>query len=90
MAKIEVNGDNELPLYTYLKECIADEDVKGLKNKMAMKAIDKISKTSTKKGDIRWNFTKFLVDRKGNVVKRYDPTSDPMKFEDDIVKLLSE
>lgn len=90
MAKTEVNGDNELPLYTYLKECIPDEEVKGLKNKMAMKAIDKISKTATKKGDIRWNFTKFLVDRKGNVVKRYDPTSDPMKFEDDIVKLLGE
>ena len=90
MAKIEVNGENELPLYTYLKECIDTEVVEGLKNKMAMKAIDKISKTATKKGDIRWNFTKFLVDRKGNVVKRYNPTSDPMKFEDDIVKLLSE
>ena len=90
MAKIEVNGDNELPLYTYLKECIADDGVEGLKNKMAMKSINKISKTATKKGDIRWNFTKFLVDRKGNVVKRYSPTSDPMKFEDDIVKLLGE
>lgn len=90
MAKIEVNGENELPLYTYLKECIDTEVVEGLKNKMAMKAIDKISKTATKKGDIRWNFTKFLVDREGNVVKRYSPTSDPMKFEDDIVKLLGE
>ena len=88
MAKIEVNGDNELPLYTYLKECIADDVVEGLKNKMAMKTIDKISKTATKKGDIRWNFTKFLVDREGNVVARFAPTTDPLKIEDAIVGLL--
>ena len=45
------------------------EEVKGLKNKMAMKAISKISKTATKDNDIKWNFTKFLVDKNGNVVK---------------------
>ena len=64
------------------------EEVKGLKIKMAMKAISKISKTATKDNDIKWNFTKFLVDKNGNVVKRYDPTSDPISFKDDIEKLL--
>ena len=64
------------------------EEVKGLKNKMAMKAISKISKTATEDNDIKWNFTKFLVDKNGNVVKRYDPTSDPTSFKDDIEKLL--
>ena len=87
-AKIEVNGDNEDKLYTYLKSKIQDEDVKGLKNKMAMKAIEKISTTCKKKGDIKWNFTKFLVDKEGNVVKRFDPTSNPMDFEEDIKNLL--
>ena len=53
-----------------------------------MKAISKISKTATKDNDIKWNFTKFLVDKNGNVVKRYDPTSDPISFKDDIEKLL--
>ena len=37
---------------------------------------------------IKWNFTKFLVDRNGNVVKRYAPTVKPEKIEADIVKLL--
>ncbi|UVI30798.1 glutathione peroxidase [Paenibacillus spongiae] len=37
---------------------------------------------------IKWNFTKFLIDRSGNVVKRFSPTTRPMKFEDRIVKLL--
>ena len=43
---------------------------------MAMKAIYKISSTCKKEGDIVWNFTKFLVDKNGNAVKRYDPTFD--------------
>lgn len=90
MAKIDVNGKDEAALYTYLKEKMPTEEVKGLKNKMAMKTIDKMSKTATKKGDIRWNFTKFLVDKNGNVVKRYDPTSDPKTFDLDISKLLDE
>ena len=87
-AKIEVNGDNESPLYTYLKEEQPKEEVKGLKNKMAMKAIAKISTTCKKEGDIVWNFTKFLVDRNGKVVKRYDPTTDPKNIEKDILELL--
>lgn len=37
---------------------------------------------------IKWNFTKFLVDREGNVVKRYSPAVKPYKFEDDIKKIL--
>lgn len=38
--------------------------------------------------DIKWNFTKFLVDKYGNVVKRYAPTTTPEDIEEDIVKLL--
>ena len=87
-SKIDVNGENESKLYTLLKKEMPNEEVKGLKNKMAMKAIEKISTTCKKDGDIKWNFTKFLVDRKGNVVKRFDPTSNPMSFENDIKELL--
>ena len=53
-----------------------------------MKAIEKISSTCKKEGDIKWNFTKFLVDREGNVVARFAPTTDPLKIEDAIVELL--
>ena len=88
LAKIDVNGDNEEPLYTYLKEQQPDEEIKGLKNKAAMAAIAKISTTCVKPEDIKWNFTKFLVDRDGNVVKRFAPTSDPMDFEADIAALI--
>ena len=86
--KIDVNGENEDPLYTLLKSEQPEEKVVGLKNKMAMAAVKKISSTCKKDSDITWNFTKFLVDRNGNVVKRFDPTFEPMKMEDDVVKLL--
>ncbi|PWK16540.1 glutathione peroxidase [Tumebacillus permanentifrigoris] len=38
---------------------------------------------------VKWNFTKFLVDKKGNVVERYAPTTDPAKIAADIEKLLA-
>ena len=87
-AKIDVNGENESKVFTILKEQQPDEEIKGLKNKMAMKAIKKISKTCTKKGDIVWNFTKFLVDKDGNAVKRYNPTFNPSEIEKDLLELL--
>ena len=65
-AKVDVNGENEAPIYKYLKS-----QKKGLL----------ISK-------IKWNFTKFLVDREGNIIKRYAPTYSPSKIEKDILKLL--
>ncbi len=88
LAKIDVNGDTEGPLYAFLKQAQPTEEVKGLKNKAAMAMIAKISDTCKKPEDIKWNFTKFLVDREGNVVKRYDPTSDPATFDADIAALL--
>ena len=87
-TKVEVNGENELPLYTYLKSQIKDDIIEGLKNKMAMKAVEKLSKTTKKAEDIKWNFTKFLVDRDGNVVGRYSPTFKPEDMEEAIKKLL--
>ncbi|MBP5270444.1 MAG: glutathione peroxidase [Clostridia bacterium] len=88
LAKIDVNGENEEPLFTFLKAQAPDEEVKGMKNKIIMKQIEKISETYQKPSDIRWNFTKFLVDRSGCVVKRYDPTSDPADFDAEIAALI--
>lgn len=44
---------------------------------------------SQKKGRIKWNFTKFLIDKNGNVVDRYSPNTKPEQIEEDIAKLLS-
>lgn len=87
-AKADVNGENELPLYTYLKEQIKEDKIDGMKNKMAMKAVEKISKSTKKDGDIKWNFTKFLVDKEGKVIGRYSPTFKPENMEKDIKKVI--
>ena len=87
-AKIDVNGENESEVFKILKQQQPSEEVFGLKNKMAMKAIKKISTTCTKDSDIVWNFTKFLVDKDGNAVKRYNPTYDPKDIEKDLIDLL--
>ena len=87
-AKADVNGENELPLYTYLKEQIKEGKIDGMKNKIAMKAVEKISKATKKDGDIKWNFTKFLVDKDGKVIGRYSPTFKPENMEKDIKKVI--
>ena len=89
-TKIDVNGENENPLYTYIKNEIKEDIIEGMKNKMAMKAVEKISSTCKKDGDIKWNFTKFLVDREGKVVARYSPTFKPENMEEKIKELVSD
>ena len=87
-AKIDVNGDNESELFSYLKNSISKDEINGVKNKMTMAGVKKISSTCKKENDIVWNFTKFLVDKEGNVIKRLSPVESPMILEEDILNLL--
>jgi glutathione peroxidase len=64
--KVDVNGANEHPLFTFLKK-----EQGGWFN-----------------SNIKWNFTKFLIDRNGKPVKRYAPVVKPEKMEKDILKFL--
>jgi glutathione peroxidase len=66
-SKVDVNGENEAPIYKFLKE--KQPGILGTK-------------------DIKWNFTKFLVDKDGNVVDRYGSSTTPSSIEKDILPLL--
>jgi glutathione peroxidase len=66
--KVDVNGDNTHPLFTFLKS--QAPGILGSKS-------------------IKWNFTKFLVNKQGQVVKRYAPTTKPRSIKADIEKLLN-
>ncbi len=66
MGKIDVNGPNRHPLYTYLTQQAGGVITDGIK----------------------WNFTKFLVDREGNVIKRFGSISKPADIAKDIEELL--
>jgi glutathione peroxidase len=87
---VDVNGDNELELYTFLKEEIKEDDIRGVSHKMKMGMVKGLSKTYKKKEDILWNFTKFLVDKAGNVIMRLSPIEQPSLMEDKIKELLGE
>ena len=76
-AKIDVNGESADPLFAFL----ATEKPfvgfgKGLKNAALNKFADMNNKKFGDKAYIKWNFTKFLIDREGNVLARFEPTVD--------------
>ena len=75
--KIDVNGDDADPLFAYLATEKPFEGFgKGLKNKALEKFASANNKEYGDKANIKWNFTKFLVDREGNVIARFEPTFD--------------
>ena len=89
-SKIEVNGENADELYKFLVGEFGfggfDEGhplTKVLDQMLREKDADYVNDPS-----IKWNFTKFLVDRSGEVVERYEPTTDIKVIEDAIKKLL--
>ena len=88
MKKVDVNGKEEHPIFTYLKSAAPTEEYHGLKAKASAALFKTISKSVEKDSDIKWNFTKFLISRDGTVVKRYAPTTEPKDFEKDIESLL--
>ena len=88
--KIEVNGDNQSPLFAYLK---SQKGFKGFdpNHQIGKILIDMLSKANPdydKNPDIKWNFTKFLIDRNGNVIERYEPTEDIKVIEKAMEKLM--
>lgn len=89
-SKIEVNGENAHPLYKYLK---SQKGFAGFDSShpIAPKLEEILSKEDPdykNSPDIKWNFTKFLIDRHGNVVERFEPTKDIKVIEERIKELL--
>ena len=85
--KIEVNGENETELFKFLK---AEQGFKGfdLKGKILIPIVKKMDPDYANNSDIKWNFTKFLVDREGNVVERFESTIDPKKIDEKIANII--
>ena len=80
--KSDVNGANELPLYTWLKSekpCLGgyDEKLAAVMEKLYNEA----NPEPRKKDDIQWNFTKFLISRDGQVIARFEPVVDMKEVE---------
>ena len=89
-SKIEVNGANAIPLYQYLKE---EKGFTGFDKEHPLtpfleSKLERICPDYKETTDIKWNFTKFLVDKSGRVVKRFEPTASMFDVEEEIKALL--
>ena len=85
MKKTDVNGPAAEPIFEFLKAQAPTEEYKGLKAKATHTLLKKLSTSVEKDSDILWNFTKFLISKDGETIKRYAPTTDPKDFEKDII-----
>lgn len=88
--KVDVNGENEIPLYTWLK---SQKGFAGFNpNHRLASILDNMFRKNDpdyeKKPDIKWNFTKFLIDRNGQVIQRFEPTAEYGELAPAIEKIL--
>ena len=88
MKKSDVNGENQLPLYAYLK---AQKGFEGFSDHPYRELLEGMFAAAdpdwAAKPDLKWNFTKFIVDRDGAVVARFEPTA-PMEAVESCVAAL--
>lgn len=82
--KTEVNGENAHPIYQYLRNHAPVDETFDEAGRLQRTDRDMVESS-----DIQWNFTKFLIDRKGNVSHRFAPTVKPNEMEALIEQLLS-
>ncbi len=88
-AKINVNGDDADPLFAYLATQKPFEGFgKGIKNAALEKFSSMNNKSFGDKAYIKWNFTKFLIDREGNVVRRFEPTTDMKEVREAVISCI--
>ncbi|MDO4850729.1 MAG: glutathione peroxidase [Actinomycetota bacterium] len=88
-SKVEVNGDGAHPLFAHLA---AEKPFEGFGKGAKALAMKQVAKSVDKEfGDrayIKWNFTKFLIDRAGKVIARFEPTMKMEDVEAEVVKAL--
>ena len=89
MDKTEVNGENASPIFKWL---YSEKPFEGFGDSDTAKMMDRMLSAQdadyASNPNIKWNFTKFLVDRKGNVVARFEPTVTPEEMEKAIQALI--
>ena len=87
-AKCDVNGENAIPLYQYLTANTKFEGFNGPAALVLNGVVKKMDKDYKNNGNIKWNFTKFLIDKDGNIVERIEPTVDMKKVKEKVEKVL--
>ena len=87
-SKIDVKGDNAIPLYKWIEENTKFEGFEGPMGMILNPVVKKTDKDFKNNSKIKWNFTKILVDREGNVVARFEPMVSLKKVKEKIKAIL--
>lgn len=87
-SKIDVNGENAIPLYKWLTENTKFAGFSGPMSLVLKPIVKKMDKDYKNNGNIKWNFTKILINKEGEIVERFEPTEDVKKIAEKVKELL--
>jgi len=87
-AKIDVNGENAIPLYKWLTSSTKFDGFNGPAKLVLSPIVKKMDPDYKNNGNIKWNFTKFAIDKDGNIAGRFEPTADMKDVRARIMELL--
>ena len=87
-SKIDVNGENAIPLYQWITSTTKFEGFDGPAKLVLGPIVKKMDKDYKNNGNIKWNFTKILIDRNGDIVARFEPTKDLNSVKEKIKSVL--
>ena len=87
-AKIDVNGENAIPLFKWITENTKFEGFDGPAKLVLSPIVKKMDKDYKENGNIKWNFTKILINKEGEIVGRFEPTASMEDLKEAIKKEL--
>lgn len=87
-SKIDVNGENAIPLYKWLTENTKFAGFSGPMALILKPIVKKMDSDYKNNGNIKWNFTKFIINKEGEIVERFEPTADVKKIAEKVKELL--
>ena len=87
-SKVDVNGDNAIPFYKWITENTKFEGFSGPMSVILNPIVKKMDEDYMNNGKIKWNFTKIIVNREGEIVARFEPTAGIRKVAEKVREIL--
>ena len=87
-SKIDVNGENAIPLYKWLTANTKFQGFNGPMGLILKPIVKKMDPDYKNNGNIKWNFTKILIGKEGEIIERYEPTADIKKIVEKVKEVL--
>lgn len=87
-SKIDVNGENAIPLYQWITSSTKFSGFDGPAKLVLGPVVKKMDKDYKNNGNIKWNFTKILIDRNGEIVDRFEPTKSLKEVRERILSVM--